>query len=421
MKNQTDEYTLLILGTEPVDLSQDAIDRMIQVARDKGSAIVYSDYCIATPDGAITPRDTIKYQMGAMRDNFVFGPVTLWHTATLTNIMWLLPPYNYAALYACRLTASTRGHITHVPERLYTVMADAEDPSAQQFSYVDPANRNVQIEMELVVSSFLRIANAYLRKAPATVDITCGEFPVEASIIIPVKNRARTIADALRSALSQVTAFSYNVIVVDNHSTDGTTQIIEEMAARHPNLIHVVPAQRTLEIGGCWNLAAAHPQCGRFACQLDSDDVYKTDGTLQRLVNQFYVDQCAMVVGSYELTDFNGNLIPPGLINHAEWTPANGRNNAMRVNGLGAPRAFYTPLLRQIKMPNVSYGEDYAIGLRISRTWRIGRIYESLYLCRRWEGNSDSNLSIERDNRNNLYKDWLRTCEFLARIRQNSL
>ena len=152
--------------------------------------------------------------------------------------------------------------------------------------------------------------------------------------------------------------------------------------------------------------------CGRFAIQLDSDDLYINHHVLQRIVDTFHEHQCAMVIGSYKMVNFKLEEIPPGIIDHKEWTPDNGRNNALRVNGLGAPRAFYTPLLRQIRIPNVSYGEDYATALAISREYRI---YEPLYLCRRWEGNSDADLNIQRVNANNYYKDKIRMIEILAR------
>jgi glycosyltransferase involved in cell wall biosynthesis len=237
---------------------------------------------------------------------------------------------------------------------------------------------------------------------------------MEASVIIPVRNRVRTIEDAVRSALDQETNFKYNVIVVDNHSTDGTTDILNHFH-HNERLVHIIPERDDLGIGGCWDLAINHPKCGRFAVQLDSDDLYSGPDTLQKIVDKFYEEQCGMVIGSYRMTDFQLNTLPPGVIDHKEWTDENGHNNALRVNGLGAPRAFYTPLLRSIGMPNVSYGEDYAVGLAISRNYHIGRIYEPVYLCRRWEGNSDSSLSIEKLNANNTYKDSIRTREFIIR------
>ena len=335
-----------------------------------------------------------------------------------------LSELKFSAWYACWLWfAMARGNagaIVRIPEPLYTVgQTDARKSGEKQFDYVDPRNREVQLEFERAFTLILERIGARLPASRTTINPDEQDFPVEASVIIPVRNRARTIADAVRSALTQTPEFSFNVIVVDNHSTDGTTDILSELAASDPRVIHVIPESTTLGIGGCWNLAVNHSCCGRFAVQLDSDDLYKSADVLQRIVDTFRRERCAMVIGSYELVDFNGNPIPPGLIDHKEWTDANGANNALRINGLGAPRAFYTPVFRQIGMHNVSYGEDYGIGLNISRTWRIGRIYDSLYLCRRWEGNSDADLSVEKVNANNTYKDWLRTIELEARIRLN--
>ncbi len=419
VENHNEEYTLIITGSGPLDLSPEGMMRLMQVARATDASMVYSDYNESAPDGTVTAHPTVTYQSGAIRDDFDFGPVTLWRTYDLKNALWLLPKYNYSALYGVRLVCSAFNGIRRVPERLYTVYTGATDPGAAQFDYVNPANRAVQIEMELTATAYLRYIRAFLANEPEAVDVFRGEFPCEMSVIIPVRNRERTIADALRSALSQNTTFPYNVIVVDNHSTDGTTEIIARFAQEDSRIIHIIPNSRTLGIGGCWNLAVNHPGCGRFACQLDSDDMYSSPDTLQRVSSLFYAEKCAMVIGSYELTDMECRPIPPGLIAHMEWTTANGRNNALRINGLGAPRAFYTPILREIGVPDVSYGEDYALGLRISRQWRIGRIFESLYLCRRWEGNSDAGLSLERANANNTYKDWLRTIEIEARMRLN--
>ncbi|HXG01480.1 MAG TPA: glycosyltransferase family A protein, partial [Bacteroidota bacterium] len=298
---------------------------------------------------------------------------------------------------------------------------DRRTSGERQFDYVDPKNRQVQIEMERAVSEHLKKIGAFLSPEFQEVDLSEGKFPCEASVIIPVRNRARTIADAVSSALAQQTSFPFNVIVVDNHSSDGTSSILRELAARDQRLIHVIPDRTDLGIGGCWNLAVHHSLCGRFAVQLDSDDLYKDGTTLHRIVETFRAEKCAMVIGSYQMTNFELQEIPPGIIDHREWTPDNGRNNALRVNGLGAPRAFFTPIVRRIKFPNVSYGEDYAVGLAISRDYHIGRIYEPIYLCRRWEGNTDANLDITRINANNFFKDKIRTFEILARQRKNAM
>ena len=273
--------------------------------------------------------------------------------------------------------------------------------------------------MEAVCTHHLKCIGAYLEPKFRTIDLTHGTFSYEASVIIPVRNRVCTIGDAIESVLEQKTDFSYNLIIIDNHSTDGTTELIRNYAEKDSRVVHLIPGREDLGIGGCWNTGIQHESCGRFAVQLDSDDVYSASSTLQKMVQTFYEQQCGMVIGTYRMTDFGMNALPPGIIDHREWTPENGRNNALRINGLGAPRAFYTPLVRENPFPNTSYGEDYAMGLILSRNYQIGRVYEVVYCCRRWEGNSDAALSIERVNANNLYKDRLRTQELQARLRQN--
>ncbi|MDE5673360.1 MAG: glycosyltransferase, partial [Duncaniella sp.] len=368
----------------------------------------------------------INYQEGSLRDDFDFGHIAVVNPAMLRKaVAEITDKFNAAGWYDLRLRLSRLGKIIHIPETLYTAspLANSDEISGEEshFSYVDPRNRASQIEMEQAVTSHLREINALVNpECHVTLDFETDNFPVEASVIIPVRNRHLTIADAVKSALSQKTSFSFNVIVIDNRSTDGTSEILASISESEPRLkiidtsVHEEPAPG---IGGCWNLGINSDFCGRFAIQLDSDDIYNRPDTLQMIVDKFHEQNCAMVIGSYSLTDFNGNPLPPGLIDHAEWTDENGPNNAIRINGLGAPRAFFTPVARKINFPDVSYGEDYAMGLAISRRYRIGRIYESLYSCRRWEGNSDHALSQERINANNLYKDRIRTLELAARIR----
>jgi glycosyltransferase involved in cell wall biosynthesis len=328
--------------------------------------------------------------------------------------------YESAAIYDLRLKISQDNSLVRIPEFLYTTIeTDDRKTGEKLFDYVNPKNRNVQIEMEKAVTNHLKIIDAYLEPKFLEIEIDEESFEVEASVIIPVKNRIKTIADAIKSVLKQKTNFNFNLIVVDNHSNDGTSEIISQLAKTDDRLIHLIPERTDLQIGGCWTKAIMSSNCGRFSIQLDSDDIYFDETTIQKVVEKFREEKCAMVVGSYKLTDFQLNEIPPGLIDHKEWTPDNGRNNAIRINGLGAPRAFYTPLLRKIKIPNVSYGEDYAVGLEISRNYQIGRLYEPIYLCRRWEGNSDASLDIEKLNSNNYYKDKIRTFEVLARQLKN--
>ena len=372
-------------------LKENCLVRMAEVAADTGAVMVYSDYSEITPDGVV-PHPVIDCHEGSVRDDFDCGS------------LWL-----------------GRADVVDNPESVYAVdRTDSRSSGERQFDYVNPRNRDVQIEMERIFTSHLKAIGAFLTPEKTPVNIEEGDFSVEASVIIPVRNRERTVADAVKSALSQQCDFPFNVIVIDNHSTDHTSEILDAMATADSRVIHIIPERRDLGIGGCWNLGVCDSRCGRFAVQLDSDDVYKNSDTLQTIVNLFRRERCGMVIGSYELVDFNGNPIPPGLIDHKEWTDENGANNALRINGLGAPRAFFTPLYRSILLPDVSYGEDYAMGLRISRSYRIGRIYKSLYLCRRWEGNSDAALSVGRVNANNCYKDWLRLCEIKARKQLNA-
>ena len=327
--------------------------------------------------------------------------------------------YKFAGFYAMRLRLADSYGIIHLNESLYTYHHDSSSNEDSHFAYVDSKNREVQIEMELAFTHFLKSNGGYIPVSTLKrVDFNVGSFPCEASVIIPVRNRERTIADAIQSALSQQTDFKFNVIVVDNHSTDNTTSVIQSFALKNLQVIHVIPDTYNYGIGGCWNIAVTHPACGKFAIQLDSDDLYSSPNTLQQIVECFYREQCAMLVGSYKLTNFDLDEIPPGLIDHKEWTAENGHNNLLRVNGIGAPRAFYTPIIRTILFPNVSYGEDYAVSLRISREYRI---VESLYNCRRWEGNSDARLTQEKLNQFNTYKDRQRTFELLARKHHDSL
>ncbi len=513
------DYLLLYLGGF-VRLGEDAVTRFLDVARDTGADMVYSDYydavsaisdstgrpdrkavhSIATQDfneageeTALTPHPLIDCQEGSLRDDFDFGKVLVFKTSSLkTAVAEMTAEYKYAGLYDLRLRMK---NIVHISEPLYIFTpqplenegscdsgpsseneggcdsgasshkggynevcgveegSGKSDARERQFDYVNPKNREVQIEMEAACTEHLKRVGAYLQPFVYSDSNPCGSaafdrvsdcgdssignngsenyinladngkktsptFPVTASVIIPVYNRVKTIADAVRCALSQVCDFPFNVIVIDNHSTDGTSELLASL--KNGKLEIITPEESGLGIGGCWNLALNSPLCGEFAVQLDSDDLYAGPDTLQKIVTALREQNCAMLVGTYMLTDFDLNPIPPGIIDHREWTEENGRNNALRVNGLGAPRAFRTAILRKVGgMPNVSYGEDYAVGLRIGREYKIGRLYEPLYYCRRWGGNSDSNLPLARLNANNVYKDSLRTAELRARIAMN--
>ena len=411
-ENAQADYVLIMTKSTSITLGQGALVRMLRVASDSNAAMVYSDR---------TAHPVIDYFPGSIRDDFDFGCLWLVKTSLLHTFAMQAGEhdYQYAGLYALRLFLSRQGEIFHINECLYTEEeTDLRASGVKQFDYVNPRNREVQIEMEHAATAHLaaigaKIDPGFYRRP----DFNEQEFEIEASVVIPVYNREKTIMDAVESALGQKASFKFNVIVVDNHSTDKTTELLNSL--HDDRLVHIIPERTDLGIGGCWNMAINDDRCGRFAVQLDSDDLYSSPKTLQQIVDAFYKQNAAMVVGSYRMCDFELNTLPPGLIDHKEWTDENGPNNALRINGLGAPRAFFTPLLRQIQFPNTSYGEDYALGLIFSRHYRIGRIYTELYLCRRWGGNSDAALSVEKVNANNLYKDRLRTLEIQARQQMN--
>ena len=404
-----------------VTMSVEALRRLVAVAVESAPGLAYSDgYTEAS--GTLVAQNTIDYQLGSLRDDFCFGPVMVFPASRLKeaarNYGPLMPTAG-AALYDLRLRVSIGALPLHLPEQLYCCrQLDGRTSGQQLFDYVDPRYRQAQIEREQVVTEHLKRIGAWLPAEFKKLPKAAGPFPVEASVIIPVRNRETTVVEAVCSALDQTTDFPFNVIVVDNHSTDATTAALRELARSRKQLVHLIPERHDLGIGGCWGLAARSPQCGRYAVQLDSDDVYADSNTLQRMVDVLR-EGYPMVVGSYKLVNYEFKEMPPGLIDHREWTRENGANNALRINGLGAPRGFEVDFLRQIGIPNVSYGEDYALGLRISREYEIGRIYDSLYLCRRWEGNTDSDLAPEVKNRHNTYKDRLRTVEVLARQQLN--
>lgn len=415
-ENTDADYLLLCTRMTSVRWGLYALERFLRTADDTGAVMVYSDH-YSLEEGSLTKHPAIDYQTGSLRDDFDFGSLWLIKSQALLDYVAQTDrmDYQYAGLYDLRLYLSRKGEIFHLNEYLYTeAELDTRKSGEKQFDYVNPRNREVQIEME-------RACTAHLEKVGAIVDTNFyrqpdfdeQDFACEASVVIPVFNREKTIADAVKSALSQKTNFPYNVIVVNNHSTDSTGEILDSID--DGRLIQIVPGRTDLGIGGCWNVAVNSDHCGKFAVQLDSDDLYSSPKTLQKIVDAFHEQKAAMIIGSYRMCDFDLNTLPPGLIDHKEWTEDNGCNNALRINGLGAPRAFFTPLVRQIQFPNTSYGEDYALGLAFSRRYRIGRIYDELYLCRRWGGNSDAALSVERVNANNLYKDRLRTMELKAR------
>lgn len=467
--NTSADYVLYYMKTTPVVFGMYALERLVTVAGDTGAVLLYCDR-YSVEGGQVVRHPVIDYQTGSVRDDFDFGPLVVVSGKALHGYAAQAQGrgFRYAGWYDLRLWLSRMGKIVHLDEYLYTEEElDLRASGEKQFDYVNPRNRGVQVEMERAATDHIEAIGALVdTSAYLSPDFNEQEFDVEASVIIPVYNRGKTIGDAIKSALGQKTDFPFNVIVVDNHSTDGTTEIVagigkewrEEIGdrrekrfssksssinspqspkpslhlqsidkkhstllsppfslTRSPQLIHIIPGRRDLGIGGCWNMAVNDDRCGRFAVQLDSDDLYSSPDTLQQIVDAFYRQKAAMVIGSYRMCDFELNTLPPGIIDHREWTDDNGCNNALRINGLGAPRAFFTPLARQIKFPNTSYGEDYAMGLAFSRRYRIGRIYSELYLCRRWVGNSDASLSIEKVNANNLYKDRLRTVEILAR------
>lgn len=440
-------YFLLCSGRYRVRPVQHALERFVQIADATGADMLYAD-CIE--NGSLHP--LIDCQAGSLRDDFDFGPAILFRTSSFRQALARQKSeanYCHAALYDLRLRMPA---VFHIREYLYEYEeADLRTSGEKQFDYVKASNREAQLEMEAACTAHLKRLGAWLgprpeapelppevpelrpevpepedgAESPGTGEETLsmtghGGFPVVASVVIPVFNRVKTVVDAVRSALSQRCDFGFNVMVIDNHSTDGTTELLDELARGDDRLIHIIPEDRGLGIGGCWNVAIDSPHCGLYAVQLDSDDIYSGPDTLAKIVAGFRSQRCAMLVGSYTITDFDLSPLPPGLIDHREWTDANGHNNALRINGLGAPRAFRTDILRKIHFPNTSYGEDYAVGLRLSGLYRLGRIYESLYFCRRWSGNSDAALSVERQNANNLYKDSLRTAELLSRIRRNA-
>ncbi len=414
------DYILLLNGSREIDLHRDGVDRFLSIAGMTEAGIVYSDFFERSGE-LLRHHPVNDYQLGSIRDDFEFGPAMLLSLQAVRDSLdrfGPVPDLRWAGFYDVRLKVSIDYELFHVPECLYTAVEGpcAESAGESLFDYVQPANRAVQIEMEEVATSHLKHIGAYLEPAFQKADTCHKDYPVEASVVIPVRNRVQTIREAVASALGQETDFAINILVVDNHSHDGTTDLLTELARENSRIRHIIPRRSDLGIGGCWNEAVFSEDCGRYTVQLDSDDLYSGPHSLKTLVDLLRFGDYGMAIGSYTLVDRELKTLPPGLIDHREWTEHNGRNNALRINGLGAPRAFVTELIRRKGgFLNVSYGEDYAAALAISRDFRIGRIYDNLYLCRRWEGNTDARLSLEQVNRNNQFKDTIRTLEIRAR------
>ncbi len=417
------KYLLLLPGFQQILIEPEALEKLLESAASTKAGLVYSDYYDESKREK-TVHPLCDYQPGSVRDDFDFGALMLFSVSAIREAVekyGVVSGMKFAGLYDVRLKVSLDHPVCHLQEPLYSIVRNMEaiqglPPQEEIFAYVDPRNEAAQDEMEIVFTDYLKKIGAYLPPDQLKeVEEVPESFQVEASIIIPVLNRKETIPEAAKSALSQETDFPFNVIVVDNHSTDGTTAVLSDLANRYSSLKFIIPKRADLGIGGCWNKAIRDEACGRYAVQLDSDDLYSNNYTLQKMVNMLRQGHYAMVIGSYTVVDSGLQEVPPGLVDHQEWTDENGHNNALRINGLGAPRAFNTSLMRGVGFLNVSYGEDYAAALRISREYRIGRIFESLYLCRRWSGNTDAALSVEKANRNNAFKDRIRTDEIMAR------
>lgn len=421
-KNSLEQFIVVQLDDRNVTLDSNYMQRIEEVAADSDASITYSYYREKSGDEIIL-HPVNDYQFGSVRDDFDFGSLVLLNAADVLAASESFSPNESCGpdggWYALRLRMSIGKTVAALPEYLYTVeKKDFRKSGDKQHDYVNPCNASYQAHMERVFTDYLNEIDGLVSMTPIRPDISDGDFPVEASVIIPVRNRVATIGDAVKSALSQIADFKFNVIVVDNGSNDGTRELLESISDEKLIIIKAEDNEY-LGIGGCWNKALMSESCGRFAIQLDSDDLYPDNNVIQKIVDKFKSERCAMVVGSYCMTDFNLNPIPPGIVDHKEWTNLNGANNALRINGFGAPRAFFTPVARTVRFPNVSYGEDYAIALRISREYAVGRIFEPIYCCRRWDGNSDADLSVETVNRHNEYKDFLRSVELIARIRGN--
>ncbi len=422
--NATTPFVMYLLTYDNTEMLPFSLERLLNVANTTKAGFIYGDY-FEKKETATVYHPCCDYQYGSIRDSFDFGPFIFFSKdalGTAFDTFGIVPKVQWSALYDARLKVSINHRIIHLREPLSIVeTSETRISGVRQFDYVDPKRREVQKEYEQICTAHLQRIGAYLEPVFRTVPSSDYLYPVKASVIIPVKNRVRTIGDALSSVLSQQTKCSFNCIVIDNYSTDGTSEIVREFAAKNSAIIHLIPTSRNSGIGGCWNEAIFSPYCGEYAVQLDSDDLYETPHTLQRIVDELEKGY-AMVIGSYTVVNKNLEPIPPGLVDHREWTRENGRNNALRINGFGAPRAFRTGILRELGgFPNVSYGEDYAVALAISRYYEIGRIYESIYLCRRWEGNSDASLTVFQENLNNEYKDSIRTFELYARQQLNSI